>query len=93
MIPAVAAAVDRLEGETTMTDRSTTRRTFLRDAAAVGAAGMALPLTRTVTAGARSRSPIKHVVVSCQHRGALQTSAHAHRAPRVTVLELQVRRL
>jgi phospholipase C len=49
-----------------MRERSIDRRTFLRDAAAVGAAGMALPLTRAAMASAEARSPIRHVVVSCQ---------------------------
>jgi len=43
-----------------MSTRVSTRRGFLRDAAAVGAAGMALPLAASASAAAKApgRSPI-----------------------------------
>ncbi len=51
-----------------MSARLSNRRAFLRDAATVGAAGLALPLASASAASAKPRgaSPIRHVVVSCQ---------------------------
>jgi phospholipase C len=47
----------------TIIARRTSRRTFLTETAAAGAA---LTLARAATASAADRSPIRHVVVSCQ---------------------------